>query len=242
MHARDHWKKGILLKEAPHYFAPPKLRAQYDEPPIPPQKTLRGFQLMAKEIIPAGERQDFLKKLQPIQEYFEITQVRGTIELQMRERLLDALRRTRLIAYGFSLPRKPTNIRERIPDDLFRPEFVSWGKSSVKGAGLEFESVLVFRPKWTSEIESQLSQVARRAIGRPSSRGAITEAIGSLISAGWSPSGSRKRDYDLIRTEVHKLFPGQFAENKNLSDKTIAKYLGSEIARFRPAKRPSPKP
>lgn len=241
MAVRDIWKKGIPLAEADYYFAPQKLRDEYNEPKIPPQKMSRGFELMLKEL-PVDKRAEFLKRLQPVQNFFDISRARGDVERRMRDRLLHLLSNDRLAAYGFPLPRKPADIRQRIPQDLFQSRFVNWNDSSIKGAGLEFQSVVVFRPKWTAEIESQLPQVAHRAIGRPSSKVAITAVIRSLINAGWSLSSARKRDYELIRAEVHKLFPGQFVGNKNLSDKTIAKYLGPVIARLRPAKTPSPKP
>jgi len=241
MAVRDIWKKGIPLAEADYYFAPQKLRDEYNEPKIPPRRMSRGLELMMKEM-PADKRPELLKQLEPVQNFFDVSRARGDVQRRMRDWLLHLLSNDRLVAYGFPTPRKPADIRQRIPQDLFQSRFVNWDHSSIKGAGLEFQSVVVFRPKWTSEIESQLSRVARQAIGRPSSKGAITAAIRSLIDTGWSPSGSRKRDYDLIRTQVHKLFPGQFAGNKNLSDKTIAKYLAPEIARLRPAKTPSPKP
>lgn len=241
MAVRDIWKKGIPLAEADYYFAPQKLRDEYNEPQIPPRRMSRGLELMMKEM-PADRRSELLKQIEPVQTFFDVATARSDVQRRMRDRLLHLLSIDRLVAYGFPIPRNPADSHQRISQDLFQSRFVNWDHSSIKGAGLEFQSVLVVRPKLAAEIEARLPQVARRAIGRPSSRGAITAAIRSLIDADWSPAGLRKRDYDSIRAQVHKLFPGQFAENKNLSDKTIAKYLRSEIARFRPAKRPSPKP
>lgn len=99
-------------------------------------------------------------------------------------------------------------------------------------------SVLVFRPKWVRDIEALVPKDTHRAIGRPSSKHAITEAIRSLINEQAIPTQSRKRDYELIRVRVNILFPGQFPGNKNLSDKVIAKYLAPELARLKSAKKP----
>jgi len=232
------WKKGIPLTDAPYHFAPNNLRAQYDEPKKLPRKSISAIELIAKKYIDENKRQDFITSAQPVQDFFDISQARAAVERDMRDRLLAQLSNNTLIAYGFAIPRKPANTPERILQDLFKPEYVNWEKSLINGAGLEFVSVLIFRPKWVQEIEALLPKDTHRAIGRPSSKHAITAAIRSLINERAIPAQSRKSDYDLIRARVNSLFPGQFLENKGLSDKAIAKYLGPELARLKSAKKP----
>jgi|ERR1700722_6515058 len=232
----DIWKKGIPLKDAAYYFAPQFLRSQYNEPKLGPRKLDRGIELLVKSI-DENKRQDFIKSYQPVQDFLDTNSARNSAELDMRNRLLVRLINNRLVAYGFSVPRKPANVREIIPPDLFKMKFVDWQNSNIKGAGLEFVSVLIFRPKWAQEIEVLLPKGAHRPIGRPSSKHAITEVIRSLIDEQAIPTQLRKNDYDLIRGRVNIQFPDQFLENKGLSDKAIAKYLSPEIARLKSAKK-----
>lgn len=214
------------------------MRAQYDEPKKLPRKSISAIELLAKKFLDENKRQDFIKSVQPVQDFFDISQARAAVERNIRDRLLAQLSNNTLIAYGFAIPRKPANTREKIPPDLFKYEFVSWEELSIKGAGLEFESVIVFRPKWVREIEALLPKDTQRVIGRPSSKRAITEVIRSLINARVLPTQSRKNDYELIRAKVHSQSPGEFPGNKNLSDKVIAKYLGPELARLKSANKP----
>jgi hypothetical protein len=237
----DIWKKGIPLKEAAYYFAPQILRAQYNEPKLAPRKSTRGMELLAKSLTDENKRQEIIKGFQSLQDFLDITQARTLAEQDMQNRLLERLSNNWLIAYGFTVPRKPADTREQIPTDLFKSEYVKWEKSSINGAGLEFVSVMVFRSKWVREIEALLPKDPHRAIGRPSSKHPITEAIQSLISDRSLPTQSRKNDYELIRAQVHGLFPGEFPRNKGLSDKVIAKYLGPELARPKSIKKSSHK-
>jgi hypothetical protein len=234
--------KGIPLNEASYYFAPPRLRAQYDEPTLPAPRRGRGFQILANELARSktSNRQSLLTSFEASQRFADLIQAQSAIEAQMRERLLDAFGRGKLVAYGILWPRTRNSVLEKVPDDLLQHQFINWGKSSIKQQDFEYVSVRVFRPEWTTDLEKRSLQAKPRPIGRPSSKQAITEAIRALLDEGQIPTKSRKKDYEIISDRTAQMYPNEFLDNKGLSDKTIAKYLAIEL-RAHPAKR-SPKP
>src|SRR5690348_3965546 len=205
----DIWQRGMPLQDAAYQYAPVRLRSAYDA-----SRMAMPTVVLAFADVTAAMVEDLDAKhaglAQRLRQSKDTAAVHVNAGIAMRDRLQIGLRSGKFVAYGYAIPRNPDDRRVNISVDLFEPKYIDWGKSVIKGAGLKFVSVLVFRPKLVAEIESLPSQIARRAIGRPPSQGTITAAIRSLIDAGWSPSSARKRDYESIRAEAHKLFPGQF--------------------------------
>ena len=229
------WERGIRLGEAPYRFAPSTLRAQHDAPEITtPFSETAGIATLAAEITEQDKRQKILAALRQLHEAGAKFSAHSDTHGEMIERLLQSLQCRKLIAYGFRIPRNTNSEPEQIPPDLFQRRYVDWAASSINGAGLEFVSVRVLRPKWIKEANAQLPQLPkpgpvapkRRLPGRPSSKDAINAAIESLIAEGKLPNAdTRKENITVVRARVHTLFPGKFRKDKGLKEETIGKYL-----------------
>jgi hypothetical protein len=235
---RDIWENGVPLFEADYHFADENLRAKYIEPQIP-----LPFRLLAKIATLIAQPENEKEKL----EHEKIEQInRDALDqtnsylsavLEARELLLSDLRKGKLISYGYVAPRNPASIRSKIPRDLYEPKYVIWEDSSVKGAGIEFSAVLVFELELAQEIDAQLakkplSQGTGIKRGPPPSSGAIEEAIRSLLDEGWqSQNYLQKENIVTIRAHVHKLHPGKFPNDRDLSKESIRVVLAKLIPR-----------
>jgi len=234
----DFWESGVPLSEADYFFADENLRAKYVEPQIP-----LPFQFLAKIatliVQPENEKEKLEhEKLEQINRdaHDRTSSYMGAV-LEARELLLSDLRKGKLISYGYVAPRNPASIRSKIPRDLFEPKYVIWEDSSVKGAGIEFSSVLVFELELAQEIDAQLakkppSQGTGIKRGPSPSSSAIEEAIRSLLDEGWqSQNYLQKENIVTIRARVHKLHPGKFPNDRDLSKESIRVVLAKLIPR-----------
>jgi len=241
MSAMAIWERGIRLAEAPYHFAPNTLRAQHDAPEIAtPFSETTDIYALAAEIVEKSKRQKILAALRQLHDASARFSAQLGTHGEMIERLLQSLQNRKLIAYGFRIPRNANSEPEQIPPDLFQRRYVKWAASSISGAGLEFVSVRVLRPKWIKETNARLAQLPkpepvapkRRLPGRPSSKDAINAAIQSLTADGKLPNAdTRKENITIVRARVHTLFPGQFPGDKGLKEETIGKYLALALPR-----------
>jgi hypothetical protein len=222
----DIWENGIPLPDAPTYFASRKLRQRYDSPQA--QAKSLGSTLLSAQTSERSNDEKLRTGFQQISNALDNFGARLNALSEMRGLILWSLTNGKLSAYGFTIPRKIDDLPQKIPNDLFQKEFFNWGKSSIKGAGLEFTSVRIVDPRWIKSDPSELEN--RRPPGRPTSKIAISAAIKSLIGEKRLPNtNSRKSNIELVRARVHELFPDQFPGDKGLKRETIGKYLLMEF-------------
>jgi hypothetical protein len=142
-----------------------------------------------------------------------------------------------LTAYGYKVPREPRDLPVKLPIDIFKSAFVNWGKSTIRGAGLEFVSVRVIPPAIARKMQNQLpsppnSPPARVRIGRPSARSDINAAIMSLYQDGTLPNElPHKSNMSVVKDRIHKLFPGRYPKDKGLGYDTLRKQLTANSRR-----------
>jgi hypothetical protein len=220
----DIWDRGIPLCDADWHYAPADLLRDYEATrALVPQTPTAPAN--ASELSP-------LEKLQLVTE-FAIARAgpfgeRFLIRSEMQAHLVQFLADRRLVAYGFLLPRKLSDIPVRIPRDLFELRFINWADASIKGAGLAFVSVRVLRASNAQKIDGRLPAIApaQRPQGRPSAHAHIQRAIASLFADGTLPNGkSRKADIEVVRQRVRQLFPTEHPTYRGLSDSKIRKSL-----------------
>jgi len=234
------WDEGIALADADYEFAPDSLCEQYDEPKvIVPRTVVPPMKRFLARIEDEGGRESLLTATRQVATIVDTLFARDDALKAMREGLLGWLREGRLVAYGFAIPRNTTANPEPIPVDLFHERHVNWKESSIKGAGLAFVSVRVLHPDWLNELKAafpdELSIAGKTAkLGRPTSREAITAATQSLIDDGTLPNDNlQKQNIELVRKQVHKMFPGQFPDDHGLKNEAIRKIFVSQLAQLK---------
>jgi hypothetical protein len=88
----------------------------------------------------------------------------------------------KLFAYGYSIPRKANDNPNLIRSDVIANGEINWGDSSIKGNGLEFVGVMVFKEQLINELNESLNSIAikkelpiksNKGKGRPSNKGLI---------------------------------------------------------------------
>ena len=147
-------KRGLPLADADLHYAPPHLRREYNairvlEPlPVTETAAVNPSELSGWEKFERVTRFVSEHVLDPLNE-------RWSVRCKMQDRLVRSIRSGEFYAYGFHVPRKPSDVPVRLPIDVFELRFVNWGNSSLKGAGLEFVSVRVIRASEAQEIESR---------------------------------------------------------------------------------------
>lgn len=78
----------------------------------------------------------------------------------------------KLFAYGYSIPRKANDKPNLIPFDVIANGEINWGNSSIKGNGLEFVGVTVFKKPLVNELnESSNSIGIKRALTNKPNKG-----------------------------------------------------------------------
>ncbi len=235
---RDIWANGVPLADADYSFAPEDLRVEYDEYFNPPPKPSGKDRTPAPDETTSGSAGDpVIAIAKNVQRVIEILAIPSEIRLEMHNRLLQSLGAGKFVAYGYAIPRNPANSRVKIPRDLFEPKFVNWENSNIRGAGLEFASVLIFESGLAQEIEAYLAkkpptQGTGIKRGPPPSSAAIEKAIKSLLNEGWQPNNyMQKENIETVRARVHKLHPEEFPHNRGLSTESIRVVLANLIPR-----------
>jgi len=234
---RDIWGLGIPLRDAPYNFAPDGLREAWDSPPILMAVSFVGELALAFAKKTDHERDPKYREMAlQVRESKRRVDAQVAAGVEMADRLLSGIRDGRYVAYGYKKPRDVKDRRVKIPTDVFVREYINWRHSSIKGADLEFVSVLIFESGLEPEIDADLksSHAAEHHSkrGPSSSRRAIEEAIRSLIADGFLPNHDlQKQNVELVRQRVHDLHPGEFPKDRGLSDETIRKTLTQSIPR-----------
>ncbi len=243
---RDIHEMGVPLRDAPYAFAPEQLRAAHDGSRIlMAEPVLAGIAAVTVTIIEHNKDQYpgiDTKKLGLTRRKIKNSKARTDVHIativEMRERLISGIHDGEFVAYGYVIPRNPADIMAKVPADLFDLKYIKWNKSSIKGAGLEFASVLVFESGLAHEIDAKLAQKshAQKAgtkRGPPSSKFAIEEAIKSLIDDGTLPNHNQQKDnIEIVRVRVHELHPGEFPKSRGLSKESIREPLAKLIPRI----------
>jgi hypothetical protein len=156
------------------------------------------------------------------------------VRLEMQRALVTGLQSGEFGAMGFSLPRAPSDQPKPVPPDLYQYRFFSWSTSSIKGAGLEFVGVRIFRlldQDSTMVISSGYGSGAvvpkarfqeipkeRRGPNRPSMEPLINEIVSDLSAAGQFEAGEKQTSMiRKIRAEIARRNP----EWGDISDETI---------------------
>ncbi len=235
---RDIWANGVPLAEADYVFAPEDLRVEYDEYYNPPPKPSGIDRPEAPTEIMSGSADDpVIAIAKGVQQVIEILAIPTKLRMEMRNRLLPSLGMGKFVAYGYTIPRNPADPRVKIPRDLFEPKFVNWENSTIRGAGLEFASILVFESALAQEIDAQLVKKApiqgiTPKRGPPSSQQAIEKAIRSLMDERQLPNSKmQKENIPLVQNRVQELYPGEFPHNRGLGAESIRKVLANLIPR-----------
>jgi hypothetical protein len=228
MSALDIWDRGIPLSDAAWRYASANLRRAYKAAQVVVPAGFTEATSVNLAELPVSERLDRLSgaALEFMSPLFD----RWSIEFEMRDQLLPSLVDGSHRAYGFVLPRKPSDEPVKIPCDLFELRYVNWGDSSIKGAGLEFVSVRVIPAFEAQEIEIRLPADAtnptRGSMGRPTRKGFINMAINSMYLDGYLPnSNSRKANARELRRRVQGRLPPGDKDEGGLGDSTLCKAL-----------------
>jgi hypothetical protein len=223
------WKRGVPLCDADWHYAPAHLRRDYNAirvpKPLPVTETaaVNPPESSGWETFALATRYVAEHALSPLSERWS---VRG----KMRDRLFRSHKSGELRAYGFHVPRKPSDVPVRLPIDVFEFRFVNWEESSVKGAGLEFASVRVIRGSEAQEIESRhpadAIYPALGPKGRPTMRIHISQAINSMYAERLLPNDkSRRANANELRRRVQNLLPTADNSEVGLGESTLCKAL-----------------
>jgi hypothetical protein len=147
----------------------------------------------------------------------------------------------RLVATGFILPRRITDKPTWIPLDVWHSPKVNWDQSSLKGGGLEFESVRVARTHHQrhKKPEARIIHIgdflpSRRQAGRPSMVGEILRVYEHLKNAGEIDfSQSMIAAADKIRAAIQKTFPDRVQYGKGLKYEAIRRIISTDFHKQR---------
>jgi hypothetical protein len=234
----DIWKLGVPLRDAPYAFAPDHLRTAYDGAQI---SAAEPFLAPIAEIVLAISNNNNTERdpkrldmAQQIQKSKDRTDAYFAAVVEMRERLRSGIQLGAFVAYGYAIPRDPNSRRIKIPADVFEEKYTNWNNSAIKGAGLEFVSVLVFESGTAQAIDAQLAKKSSQGTelkrGPSPSKAAIKEAIQSLIEQGRLPNhNQQKENVGLIRERIHELHPGEFPHDRGLGHESIRNVLSQLV-------------
>jgi hypothetical protein len=143
--------------------------------------------------------------------------------------LCRSIRSGELYAYGFLVPRKPSDVPVRLPIDVFELRLVNGGNSSLKGAGLEFVSVRVIRASEAQEIESRHPADAiplARPRGRRTLKDFINRGINSMYDDSYLPNDDfRRANANELRKRVQALLPLGEKSEAGLGESALCKAL-----------------
>jgi hypothetical protein len=227
------WNRGVPLGDADWHYAPAHRRKEYNAIrvpaplPVTEPAAVNLFELSGWETFERATRFVSEYALHPLNQ-------RWSVLRKMQHRLCRSIKSGELYAYGFHVPRKPSDVPVRLPIDVFELRFVNWWKSSLKGAGLEFVSVRVIRASEAQEIESRHPAdsiyPAIGPIGRPTMRIHIRQAINSMYSDAYLPNDqSRKANAQEVRRRV--LSDSGYTGGAGLGESALCKALkAAEVA------------
>lgn len=201
----DIYLRGKPLAEAHDYFGPARLRDAYCDAKAQVNNEIPKMADKWKQ----PDVNVFLAAVGLVSE--AITRFRRPdteILPEIRDKILEQLRSQRLVAYGFPYSRKNGALPEKVPIDLFEPDFMMWGKSEIVGTGLHICSVRILRASDEHKLLDQRGSdstagAGNRRPGRPSERQRIMKAIGELKNSGTDFSHlSIKEAGNLVRKEI----------------------------------------
>lgn len=149
-----------------------------------------------------------------------------TAERQVISRLIQGS----LIAFGYSVPRSPSDDPRHIPTDVWRGK-IDWKNSSVTGNGLHFFAVRVFEygtdfshPNLIKDIRALPRD--ETPLGRPSEREPVLEVFELLAEQGLIDfSAPKVRACKPIRHALVKKFPTEARRYSVLGDDTIRRHI-----------------
>jgi len=218
MSTRAIWDQGTALADADWRFAPQALRDEHNA----------VVSTINSTPAPVAVKHDLVESLAMIHSAANALAAPAKVRSKMRDHLLDRLATRSLVAYGYVVPRHPSDAPIEVPADMFDRRYVDWGKSALKGQGLEFAAVRVLHPTTVQKMLSALPQPspapARRRPGPDPSAPKIEAAISALLGANkLDRTAPHKVNIPLIRARLHELFPGHFFGADKPKNETIRK-------------------
>lgn len=226
----DIWRQGVSLNEALDEFCDRQacLKIQnLNKPQIPPQKKTPSIT-------------DVMEPIQQMLNY------KSTVYGLKRDSLFKNIYSGKLIAVGYSCPRKSTNLPEEIPHDMWSEENINWGKSSIKGNGLEFVSVRVAK-KIREGINSNNRklipniEVVDKRSGRPSKWGLIIEAYNFLEKNGKINCSRTLKSHTKIIQETVRVLHPEIKDNKGMQEETVRRAILDRFEKYCATSKPTSK-
>ena len=139
---------------------------------------------------PAGK--DPMTKMELFQRAFELTKAeinpRLQLELLCESEVVDHIRKGRLLAYGFEVPRRLASLPAEIPLDVL-VNLTSLSSGKVQHGSLRIEEIRVLTPKRRDQIIQEWQEVyaplpPKKPRGRPSTQRDIADAYEALRDGG----------------------------------------------------------
>ena len=223
------WNRAVPLGDADYYYAPAHLRREYNATRVPAPLPVTEPSGVDLSKLSGWEKFDLAAKFMA-EHVLDPWDARWSVRCKMMDRLCRSIKSGEFYAYGFHVPRKPSDVPVRLPIDVFELRFINGWNSSLKGAALEFVSVRVIRASEAQEIERRFPPTAeapvRRRQGRPSADTHIEHAIASLHKDGKLPNNkTRKANIELVRQRVRQENPTEHQTDRGLGDSKIRQSL-----------------
>ncbi len=167
-------------------------------------------------------------------DYNERHSITSDIERKLKDRAQRSLANAEYIAYGYSLPRQPSDQLIEIPIDVWSDwPGVNWDKNSVKNNGLKFINVCVKMSDDITGIEQQRPPNRDPADkpklpGRPNISNMLIAAYDDLLEKGEVDiSAPKSALFAPVINRAVQLFPEQALNIQNVKDTTLYKALPS---------------
>lgn len=223
MTPKEAWDRGTPLGDAFEAYGNPANWETY--------KRVRkfGIQIIA-EAIPAMFGNDEAAENKFLKENAESSKLHNLLEGQVKAKLLSG----DLIAVGFAVPRKPADLPNFVPRDVWQNfHQVDWIHDKLKGSGLEFLSVKLVPKILASRDPDRTS----RRMGRPSVKREVFEAFQAMLEIGEvDVSASMSSHYPRIRTWLCEKYPEHEARFSTLTDEAIRRVISPEFRSLKAAK------
>ena len=208
------WRKGTDLHRALFHFSSPEWREEFNF--LYRQKENEfGRRIKCADAIANEAR--ILRG--PVADAPLQGGVKDSIVEQQKNEIIQSISNGTLIALGYSLPRRPIDTPQVLPDDVWSGK-IDWNESSVTANSLHFVSVhlvhkdLKFERKKLLPVGQKLSKRTYQV--------AVLEAFNYLKNKGLIDLAKpMTHSYDPIRNYLIATYPDQADHYKNMHNKTI---------------------
>jgi hypothetical protein len=216
--AVEFWRQGIDLWTAAYELAPLDLKQVLERPlPVPDAARINPPPTGAPLPLFISAFADFMRPL------WDAAQDRASAMPQVHEYIASLLEESRLLAFGYVLPRRPDDMPVPIPADIWSRK-IDWRKSEVSGN--------IVPEKWVDQPSIQFlasPEIASIISKRPSLKIIIPEAYRDLEKSGAIDfSAPMTRCYNSIRAHLAGRFPEHAGYFRSISDETIRKLISAK--------------